>query len=138
MLTTQAAADLTGLTLRQLHLLDENGLVRPRRESNRRRYGQAQLLALLVLGDLKRKELSWRAVRRMTRWILKNSPAWLKRGGELYLVIERSRPAVISSAGRLLEYLKKQTGGAHLVVVSEKRRILEEAWRRAMGISITG
>ena len=65
---TREVCQIARVTARQLQWWDERGIVRPAREARRREYRSADVIAILVTAELRRKGLSLQKSRRVIRW----------------------------------------------------------------------
>ena len=69
--STRDVLDLTGVTARQLQWWDERRIVVPHREGRNRVYSAADLVDILVIGQLRQRSISLAQVRRVLR-LLRN------------------------------------------------------------------
>src|ERR1700675_954352 len=62
-------AQVAGVSLRQLQWWDERKVVSPRHEGHRRVYFAAEVIAITVIAELRRKGLSLQKIRRVLRFL---------------------------------------------------------------------
>ena len=65
--SSQEVIVLTGVTARQLQWWDERGAIKPERVGHRRQYSMQNVLAIAVVGQLRRKGFSLQGVRKVMR-----------------------------------------------------------------------
>jgi DNA-binding transcriptional MerR regulator len=69
--TTRDVLHLTGVSARQLQWWDEQGVVVPKREGRKRIYSAEDLIDILVIEELRRRQISLQQVRRVLRFLRK-------------------------------------------------------------------
>jgi len=122
---TQAVADITGLSIRQLQWWDERKLVSPQKEAHRRVYKASDVFLIAVLADLRAKGFSLQRIRPLiaplSREITKRL-AHTPSSKELFLLTDGEAIHFEDGSERVVEVLRSATKPMFLISVSEKVR----------------
>jgi len=127
--TSKEVCQVTGITARQLQWWDEHALVRAGRQGHRRAFHPEDVLAMLVVGELRRKGLSLQKIRRLMRRlrqeVARRRDELYESGSECYLLTDGE--ALYSEAGpqAVVKRLTRERSPMWLVSLSERMRRLE-------------
>jgi len=118
--SSQEASRLAGITYRQLDSWTRSGLVKPEQEAagsgSVRGWSPEQVVALRVIGDLRRAGLPMQRIRRAVNWLRRNLPKIAAPLSELSFVTDGQRIFYLSrNPGKLVDVL---AGGQAVLMVS--------------------
>ena len=122
--TTSEVSRIARVSLRQLQWWDECEIVSPGREGRKRVYLPAQVLEVIVIGELLRKGFSLQGVRRIARFLERQGGRRLSRvlsgDPELYLLTDGKSIYLEDRPRRVIDLLKDAKQPMFLVCVSDQ------------------
>ena len=121
---------LAQVTLRQLQWWDERKVISPEKEGHRRVYQVSDVIAMMVIGELRRKGFSLQKLRGMVRSLRRKIERRLSEllSGkcDLYLLTDGKVAFLEDQADQIIAILKDSRKPLFLVSVGEQARRLAE------------
>ena len=121
--STRDVLDLTGVSARQLQWWDERRIVVPERRGRNRVYSAADLVDILLIGQLRRRSISLAQVRRALR-LLRNElhmrlSDLVTGGREYHLLLAGKRMFLETDSKQIIELLRNSMQPMLLISLSE-------------------
>jgi len=140
-LGSREVCQLTGISARQLQWWDERGLIRPARWGRKRAFAAEDVIAALVVSELRRKGLSLQKIARLMRRLhqeIARRKEDLLGGASCYLLTNGEALYVETGAEAVVERLGRQRKPVWLVSLSEQMARLRSYQRGAEQVPARG
>lgn len=111
---TGEVARFAGVTLRQLQWWDEKAVISPRQSGHRRIYSESEALQLSIIGELRRRNLSLRVIRKHGK-TLRLAVA----SGVPYLLVTEKSMQRCFGPGEVVHLMKSERCPAYLICVED-------------------
>lgn len=119
--SSNEVARISGVTLRQLQWWDEQVVICPRHDGHKRAYLPHEAIAVMVIGELRRKGFSLQKIRRVLRYLRELERRLSEAGAaELYLLYDGRTIYLETGTDRVMDVLKKSKLPIQLVSVSDQ------------------
>jgi len=124
-LTSREVSRIAKISGRQLQWWDERKLISPRQEGHKRVYLPEQVIASMVVAELRRNGLPLQKMRRLMRFLRRQMPPRLQQHlssptDGLYLVTDGKPTHLESAPGRIIDLLKNSRQAMWLISVSDQ------------------
>src|SRR3954463_11766702 len=115
-------ARICGVSLRQLQWWDERNVVSPRQDGHKRVYVPEEVIEVSVIAELRRKGFSLQNIRRVLRFLRKDSGKRLSEAlsstSDIHLLTDGKSIYVEEAPNRVIERLKNARQAMFLVCVT--------------------
>ena len=123
--TSREVSRIAKISLRQLQWWDERKLISPRQEGHKRVYLPEQVIASMVVAELRRKGLPLQKMRRMMRFLRREMAPRLQKhlsspADGLYLLTDGKSTHLESAPQRIIDLLKNARQATWLISVSDQ------------------
>jgi len=123
--TSREVSRIAKISRRQLQWWDERKLISPRQEGHKRVYLPEQLIASMVVAELRRNGLPLQKMRRLMRFLRRQMPPRLQQhlsspADGLYLLTDGKSTHLESAPGRIIDLLKNSRQAMWLISVSDQ------------------
>jgi DNA-binding transcriptional MerR regulator len=122
---------MTGVSLRQLQWWDEQGVVTPAQRGHKRLYQLQEVIEVSVITELRRKGISLQKIRRVLRYLHKESGKGLydavRNGGEMHLLTDGQNIYLEDSHSNIVDILKNARQPIISVCLSDQIQHLSAA-----------
>lgn len=123
--TSREVSRIAKISLRQLQWWDERKLISPRQEGHKRVYLPEQVIASMVVAELRRKGLSLQKIRRIMRFLRREMTPRLQEhlsspADGLYLLTDGKSTHLESAPQRIIDLLKNARQAMWLISVSDQ------------------
>jgi DNA-binding transcriptional MerR regulator len=123
--TSREVSRIAKISLRQLQWWDERKLISPRQEGHKRVYLPEQVIASMVVAELRRKGLPLQKMRRMMRFLRREMAPRLQKhlsspADGLYLLTDGKSTHLESAPQRIIDLLKNARQAMWLISVSDQ------------------
>ena len=123
--TSREVSRIAKISLRQLQWWDERKLISPRQEGHKRVYLPEQVIASMVVAELRRKGLPLQKMRRIMRFLQREMAPRLQKdmsspADGLYLLTDGKSTRLESAPGRIIDLLKNSRQAMWLISVSDQ------------------
>jgi DNA-binding transcriptional MerR regulator len=140
--SSQEVIVLTGVTARQLQWWDERGAIKPERVGHRRQYSMQNVLAIAVVGQLRRKGFSLQGVRKVMRLLEREFGHDLAeivgRNSDVHLLTDGKHLYLETSARQIVDILKNSSQSILGICLSDTvRQVRAEVVARKASTSVT-
>jgi DNA-binding transcriptional MerR regulator len=126
--SSSEAAQVAGVTLRQMQWWDERKVVSPRHKGHRRVYFPAEVIEITVIAELRRKGFSLQKIRKVLRFLQREMgrrlAVVLHASSHLHLVTDGDSIYLEDQNERIIDILKNARQPMFLVCVSDQARRL--------------
>ena len=127
--TSEAVAEMAGVTLRQLQWWDEQGIVVPEREGRSRSYSADDLAEIAVISEMRKKGFSLQRMRKVLRFLQKKSGRrlldLLGEKSDCHLLTDGKRIFLEDSAQGIVDVLRNSSQPIFSVCLSDAVRQVE-------------
>jgi DNA-binding transcriptional MerR regulator len=134
--TSLEVSRVCGVSLRQLQWWDERNVVSPRQDGHKRVYTQHEVLEVSVIAELRRKGFSLQKIRRVVRFLQKETGRRLsdafESGSPIHLLTDGKSIYLEEASERIVDLLKNARQPMFLVCVSDQARRLTQALRKPL------
>lgn len=130
-LSTMQVANIAGVSLRQLQWWDEKRVVIARHVGHRRIYQTADAVDVALIAELRGRGISLQRIRRILTDCQKQISRLVDDNGNqindgaIWLVVDsatkmaRGSISIFTDSGRVLDFLKEQNNGQHLISLTD-------------------
>jgi DNA-binding transcriptional MerR regulator len=122
-------AQLAQVTLRQLQWWDERKVVMPRQEGHKRIYQLREVVEIMLVAELRRKDFSLQKIRHVLRFLQREIGRRLENllssDSEYHLLTDRKSVQLEDRHERIIDLLKSARKPMLLVSISDRVRRLE-------------
>ena len=127
-------ARICGVSLRQLQWWDERSVVSPRQDGHKRIYMPEEVVEISVIAELRRKGFSLQKIRRVLRFLQKDTGKRLSEAleatSEVHLLTDGKTIYLEEAPNRIIDLLKNAKQPMFLVCVTDQVRRLTAAERK--------
>jgi DNA-binding transcriptional MerR regulator len=125
---------ICGVSLRQLQWWDERKVVSPRQDGHKRVYMAEEVVEILVIAELRRKGFSLQKIRRILRFLKKDTGKRLSEvlasTSDVHLLTDGKSIYLEEAPNRIIDLLKNARQPMFLVCVTDQARRLSAAAER--------
>jgi DNA-binding transcriptional MerR regulator len=140
--TSSDVARICGVSLRQLQWWDERSVVSPRQDGHKRVYLPEEVLEISVIAELRRKGFSLQKIRRVLRFLQKDTGKRLSEAmatsSDIHLLTDGKTIYLEEAPNRIIDLMKNARQPMFLVCVTDQARRLTAAAERKPARSETG
>jgi len=129
--STREVQRLTGTTARQLQWWDEKRIIVPTRTGRNRLYSAEDLVEIQVIEELRRRHISLAAVRRVLRFLRRETGVRLSRlasgKSEYHLLLDGRNLYLETDSKQIVNLIRNTTQPVFVICLSEAARRVEVA-----------
>lgn len=129
--STREVQRLTGTTARQLQWWDEKRIIVPTRNGRNRLYSAEDLVEIHVIEELRRRHISLTAVRRVLRFLRRETGVRLSRlasgASEYHLLLDGRNLYLETDSKQIVNLIRNTTQPVFVICLSEAARRVEVA-----------
>jgi DNA-binding transcriptional MerR regulator len=127
-------ARICGVSLRQLQWWDERNVVSPRQDGHKRIYMPEEVVEISVIAELRRKGFSLQKIRRVLRFLQKDTGKRLSEAlaasSEIHLLTDGKSIYLEDAPNRIIDLMKNARQPMFLVCVTDQVKRLTGAERK--------
>ncbi len=127
-------ARVCGVSLRQLQWWDERNVVSPRQDGHKRIYSPEEVVEISVIAELRRKGFSLQKIRRVLRFLQKDTGKRLSEAlaaaSDIHLLTDGKSIYLEEAPDRIIDLMKNARQPMFLVCVTDQVKRLNNATER--------